>query len=112
MSQAPTRNDLNEPGNLPAVIEPPLQPGEEGWLTRAMRILFGWKAAATRADLEQVLTAEQPESGFSPGETTLLKNILGLRDRRVESVMVPRADIIAVQRDIDIGYLVRVFEVA
>ena len=72
----------------------------EGWLTRVMRILFGWKAAATRADLELVLTAEQPQSGFSPEEAAMLKNILGLRECRIESVMVPRADIVAVQQDI------------
>jgi CBS domain containing-hemolysin-like protein len=110
MSQAPTRNDPNEHDNLPAVIEPPLEHGEEGWLTRTMRILFGWKAASTRADLEQVLTAEQPQSGFSPEEATMLKNILGLRDQRIESVMVQRADIVAVQQDITLGELVRVFE--
>jgi CBS domain containing-hemolysin-like protein len=109
MSQAPTRNDPNEHGSLPAVI-PPLEHSEDGWLTRAMRILFGWKAASTRADLEQVLTAEQPQSGFSPEEATMLKNILGLRDQRIESVMVQRADIVAVQQDIALGELVRVFQ--
>jgi len=82
---------------------------QEGWLGRVMRILFGWKAAATRADLELVLTAEQTESGFSPEEAAMLKNILGLRDRRIESVMVPRADIVAVHQDITIGELAMVF---
>ena len=82
----------------------------EGWLARITRILFGWKAAATRADLEQVLTAEQPESGFSPEEAAMLKNILALHECRIESVMVPRADIIAVQQEIAIGELLRVFE--
>jgi len=81
----------------------------EGWLARVMRILFGWKAAATRADLELVLTTEQPESGFSPTEAAMLKNILGLRECRIESVMVPRADIIAVQQELTIGELVKVF---
>jgi CBS domain containing-hemolysin-like protein len=81
----------------------------EGWMSRVMRILFGWRAAATRADLELVLTAEQPESGFSPTEAAMLKNILGLRECRIESVMVPRADIIAVQQDVTIGELVMVF---
>ncbi len=90
------------------------QSGEhpEGWLTRVMRILFGWKAASTRADLELVLTAEQPQSGFSPEEAAMLKNILGLRETRIERVMVPRADIVAVQQDIALGELVKVFEVA
>ncbi len=74
-----------------------------------MRILFGWRAAATRADLELVLTAEQPESGFSPAEAALLGNILKLRECRIESVMVTRADIIAVQQNVTLGELVTVF---
>ena len=65
MSQSPTRGEQNESERrgLPMVVP---QPGElhEGWLSRVMRILFGWKAAATRADLELVLTAERAESGF------------------------------------------------
>ena len=40
----------------------------------------------------------------------MLKNILGLRERRIDDVMVPRADIIAVQQDIPLGELVKVFE--
>jgi CBS domain containing-hemolysin-like protein len=40
----------------------------------------------------------------------MLKNILGLRERRVGDVMIPRADIIAVQQDIKLGELVRTFE--
>jgi len=84
----------------------------ESWLTRVMRILFGWKAASTRADLELVLTTEQQRSGFSPEEATLLKNILNLRETRIEGVMVQRADIVAVQQDIALGDLVKVFEVA
>ena len=61
MTQSPTRSDPTESEHrgLPMVVP---EPGElqEGWLARVMRILFGWKAAATRADLELVLTAEQP----------------------------------------------------
>jgi CBS domain containing-hemolysin-like protein len=111
MSQLPPRNEPTESEhrNLPMVVPQPGEPGE-GWLTRVMRILFGWKAASTRADLELVLTTEQPQSGFSPEETVMLKNILGLREFRIESVMVPRADIVAVQQEIAIGELVRVFE--
>jgi CBS domain containing-hemolysin-like protein len=104
----PSKPIDSEHRGLPVVVP---QAGEldEGWLTRVMRILFGWKAAATRADLEQVLTAEQAASGFSPAEAAMLKNILGLRECRIESVMVPRADIVAVQQDIALGELVKVF---
>jgi CBS domain containing-hemolysin-like protein len=78
---------------------------------RALRALFGWKPTTNRADLKDILDAMSPgESGFSPEEGRMLKNILGLRERRVGDVMVPRADIIAVQQDIKLGELVRVFE--
>jgi hemolysin (HlyC) family protein len=112
MSQSPTRNEGNEHGGLPMVVPQPSEQQPEGWLSRVTRILFGWKAAATRADFEQVLTGEQPESGFSPEEAAMLKNILGLRETRIERIMVPRADIVAVQQDIVLGDLVKVFEVA
>jgi CBS domain containing-hemolysin-like protein len=111
MSQFPTRNEPPDPGarNLPILATASEGP-QDGWLSHVMRILFGWKAAATRADLEQVLTEEQSHSGFSPEEAAMLKNILKLHECRIESVMVPRADIVAVHQDISIGDLVRVFE--
>jgi CBS domain containing-hemolysin-like protein len=113
MVESPTRSEAadSEHRGLPMVVPEQSEPAE-GWLTRVMRILFGWKAASTRADLEHVLTAEQPQSGFSPEEAAMLKNILGLRETRIERVMVPRADIVAVQQSITLGELVKVFEVA
>jgi hemolysin (HlyC) family protein len=99
-----------EPRNLPVPLAPARE-GGENWLVRAFRSLFGWKPGSVRADLKDVLDAMSPgESGFSPEESRMLKNILGLRERRVGDVMVPRADIVAVQQDIQIGELVRVFE--
>jgi CBS domain containing-hemolysin-like protein len=84
----------------------------ESWFTRVMRVLFGWRAPSPRADLELVLTAEPAQSDFSPEEAAMLKNILGLRETRIERIMVTRADIVAVQQDIMLGELVKVFEVA
>ena len=106
MTQSPIPNEPSEPqrAGLPMVLPEPGSDPREGWMSRVMRILFGWRASsATRADLELVLTADQPESGFSPTEATMLKNILGLRECRIESVMVPRTDIVAVQQDVTIG---------
>jgi CBS domain containing-hemolysin-like protein len=40
----------------------------------------------------------------------MLKNILALRERRIEDVMLPRADIVAVQQDVTLGDLVRIFK--
>lgn len=105
---------VSETRNLPAVIPQPIESARtlnDGWVSRMLRTLFNWKAGSIRADLEVVLEAGAPgETGFSPEESTMLKNILGLRERRVEDVMLPRADIVAVQRDISLGELVRVFE--
>ncbi|MFY9757710.1 MAG: hemolysin family protein [Pseudolabrys sp.] len=99
-----------EPRNLPVPVRP-AQEGAESWFVRALRTLFGWKSGSARADLKDILDVMSPgESGFSPEESRMLKNILGLRERRVGDVMVPRADIVAVQQDIKLGDLVRVFE--
>ncbi len=98
-----------EPRNLPVPVTP--REGGEHWFGRLFRALFGWKPGSMRADLKDVLDEMSPiESGFSPEESRMLKNILGLRERRVGDVMVPRADIVAVQQDIQIGELVRMFE--
>ena len=99
-----------EPRHLPVPVPAPRE-GGESWVVRALRALFGWKPSSIRADLKDVLDAMTPgESGFSPEESRMLKNILGLRERRVGDVMIPRADIIAVQQDITLGELVRIFE--
>ncbi|MGN6571877.1 MAG: hemolysin family protein [Pseudolabrys sp.] len=82
-----------------------------GWVSRVLRAVFGWSPSTIRADLKDVLDVMSPgESGFSPEESRMLKNILGLRERRVGDVMVPRADIIDVQQNIALGELIRVFE--
>jgi len=99
-----------EPRNLPVPIAQKRENGE-GWLARMLRALFGRKPETIRADLRDVLDAMTPgETGFSPDESRMLKNILGLRERRIGDMMVPRADIIAVQQDIKLGELIRNFE--
>ncbi|MDO9306588.1 MAG: magnesium/cobalt efflux protein, partial [Mesorhizobium sp.] len=47
---------------------------------------------------------------FSPGERAMLNNILRLREVRVEDVMIPRADIEAVEIGTTLGELLTVFE--
>jgi CBS domain containing-hemolysin-like protein len=101
-----------ETRNLPVPVPRPSEVARgdgEGWLARALRMIFGWKASTIRADLKDVLDAGAGAHGFSPEESTMLRNILALRERRVADVMVPRADIIAVQRDIALGELLKVF---
>jgi CBS domain containing-hemolysin-like protein len=84
----------------------------EGWFTRAVRAVLGWRTSSVRADLKDVLEHATGDTGFSPTERIMLRNILGLRERRIADVMVPRADIIGVQREISLGELMKVFESA
>ena len=114
---AHSRSEPANPGertNLPVPVPLPSAIAHENgttWMGRVLRTLFGWKPGSIRADLEVVLEAGTPaETGFSPEERAMLKNILGLRERRLDDVMVPRADIIAVQQSIALGELVKVFE--
>jgi CBS domain containing-hemolysin-like protein len=119
-TDAPRRSEpagaVGERTNLPVPVPRPSEVARDAgttWFGRMLRTLFGWKAGSIRADLEVVLEAGAAgESGFSPEERAMLKNILGLRGRGVDDVMVPRADIVAVQQGISLGELVKVFEVA
>lgn len=67
--------------------------------------------SSLRDDLTDAL-AESPtgSEGFSPGERAMLNNILRLREVRVEDVMVPRADVEAVDITTTLGDLMVVFE--
>jgi CBS domain containing-hemolysin-like protein len=82
----------------------------ESWLNRMMRAVFGWSPSSIRSDLKVLLDGTAGDTGFSPDESRMLKNILSLRERRLDDLMVPRADIVAVQQDIALGELVKVFE--
>jgi CBS domain containing-hemolysin-like protein len=109
----PTHDNPRNTRNLPAVVshDEAGRSASDNWLLRAIRNLFGWKAGSVRDDLQVVLDASQPdEVGFSAAERTMLRNILGLHERRLADVMVHRADIIAVKRDIPLGELMDLFE--
>src|SRR5580692_4191384 len=111
----PTHDNPRNTRNLPVVVPPGEvgHPAADSWLVRAIRTLFGWKPGSVRDDLQVVLDASTPdEVGFSAIERTMLRNILGLHERRIADVMVHRADIIAVKRDIPLGELMSVFESA
>jgi len=100
-----------EPRHLPVPISQPSEVHSQGWFGRAVRALFGWKSGSIRSDLQDVLESATPgESGFLPQESRMLSNILSMRERRVDDVMIPRADIVAVQQDIPLGELMRTFE--
>lgn len=85
--------------------------GGSSWLAR-LREAFGFKTSATlRQNLEEALSQEDAlDAAFSPEERTLIRNILRLRETRVADVMVPRADIAAVDADTTLSELLELFE--
>lgn len=79
--------------------------------TRAARLLRPQQASTLRENLTDALLAD-PGAGdvFSPEERAMLNNILRFREVRVEDVMVPRADIDAIDQNMSIGDLMTAFE--
>jgi CBS domain containing-hemolysin-like protein len=115
-SDAPSSSDppptAGDNRNLPVPLprpRPATPTGGEGWLAWVLRALLGWRPGSIRSDLRSVLEGAAGETGLSPQESAMLRNILGLRERRVVDVMVPRADIVSVQKDIELGELLKVF---
>lgn len=78
-----------------------------------LRHLIGGRRStgSLRSDLAATLAAPSTEPGadLTATERTMLKSILDLRELRIGDLMVPRADIVAVQKDISLGELLAVF---
>ena len=90
----------------------PARDHEPGLFDRVLAA-FGLKSVPSfRDDLEDALAERGAESEFSPREREMLKNVLGLRGRRVDDVMVPRADIVAAPLDTTLGELLGMFRTA
>ncbi len=78
-----------------------------------LKTWIGLKQAPTiRDDLEDALAEGGANDDFSPREKEMLKNVLALRGRRVDDVMVPRADIVSISMDTTLGELLRIFRTA
>lgn len=85
--------------------------GRTSFWSRAARLWRMTGASSLRKDLaDALMTEENGEPTFSPEERAMLHNILRFREVRVEDVMVPRADIEAVDQDITIAELMVIFE--
>jgi CBS domain containing-hemolysin-like protein len=87
--------------------------GQTGIWSR-LKSLFGPRPASLREDLREALRSTGGEGGapFSAGERSLIENVLNLGQVRVEDVMVPRADIVAVEAGESVAHLARRFRVA
>ncbi|SIR13503.1 CBS domain-containing protein [Rhizobium sp. RU35A] len=78
---------------------------------RAIRLLRPSQGERLREDLaDALLTDTAVSNAFSPEERAMLHNILRFREVRVEDIMVPRADIEAVDMTMTLGDLLIHFE--
>ncbi|MDQ0392567.1 hemolysin family protein [Labrys monachus] len=103
-------NNDRSPGGSAA-----LQENHGEGLFERIKLALGIKShPSIREDLADALedSRANEDSGFSPEERAMLKNILSLRGKRVDDVMVPRADIVAVPLDISLAELLKVFQTA
>ncbi|MER9330467.1 hemolysin family protein [Mesorhizobium sp. M0488] len=108
-------SDTSEEGSSPSTVtgsvasEP--SPAGPSLFDRVLGLFRQRNGTSLREEIAGALaeTASDAES-FSPGERAMLNNILRLREVRVEDVMVPRADVQAVEITTTLGDLLGTFE--
>jgi len=91
--------------------EPRVPPSRPSLISRVQGLFRFRNGSTLREDLADALAGgEDHGATFSPGERAMLNNILRLREVRVEDVMIPRADIEAIDISTKLGDLLTLFE--
>ena len=119
-SSAPAMNDIDQPS---AAAQRPHRPSGDNHLPTndkrpsiwaRLRALLSVRSSSLRAEIQEALEAPEQteEDGFSASERAILQNVLKLGDMRVEDVMVPRADIEAVDAQVMVGQVIARFREA
>ncbi len=113
MTDSPTL-PKSEPRDRPQAEPPsptaPALPRGQSLISR-LKAMFAWRTVSLRDDLEVALESEASgeTADFSPSERTILQNVLQLGEKKVEDVMVPRADIEAIDIDSTLGDMIARF---
>lgn len=111
-SDSQSSESSEDPGSrqLPVPVSTEERNGHSLW-SRILRFFRSSDEHSLREDLTDALAAESASgTAFTPEERAMLHNILRLREVRVEDVMVPRADVRAVDLGITLGELMVLFE--
>jgi CBS domain containing-hemolysin-like protein len=82
------------------------------WYERLLHLVHARSRDSIRDDLEDALAEADEDRTFSPQERAMLKNVLNLHRLRVDDVMVPRADVVAVPAEATLGQLLGLFRTA
>jgi hypothetical protein len=111
--QAANENTEDGPSHSSASSGAATEPSHErpSLLERLAGLFRSRNGSSLRDDLTDALAESTTDAeSFSPGERAMLNNILRLREVRVEDVMIPRADVEAVEITTTLGDLMAVFE--
>jgi CBS domain containing-hemolysin-like protein len=111
-STAELKSQTTEQSEPPSTTAPASARGQS--LITRLKAMFAFRTPSLRDDLEVALEAEASgeTADFSPSERTILQNVLSLGEKHVEDVMVPRADIVAIESDSTLGDMIALFRQA
>jgi CBS domain containing-hemolysin-like protein len=110
MSEDP---DSRTPPASPLSPRHPSEPGPLVRLRERLAAAFGVNGRSSlRADLEAKLKNGEAEDAFTASERFMLLNILKYSDKRVDDVMVPRVDIVAIDESARLSELLSTFQAA
>ncbi|MEO6014176.1 MAG: hemolysin family protein [Devosia sp.] len=109
-STAPRPETKERPQAEPPSPPAPATARGQSLITR-LKAMFAFRTVSLRDDLEVALESEASgeTADFSESERTILQNVLQLGEKRVEDVMVPRADIEAIDIDSTLGAMIARF---
>ena len=93
-ARGPRPDERQQPGTQATSRDKTPRPGPT--VFDRLRSLFGLCPASIRDDIEDALEETDDRRGVLGPGAGMLRNVLDLHEIRVEDVMVPRADIIAV----------------
>jgi CBS domain containing-hemolysin-like protein len=112
MSESSTASRPETTDEPPSTTAPAPARGQS-LLTR-LKAMFAFRTVSLRDDIEVALESEAAgeTADFSPSERTILQNVLQLGEKHVEDVMVPRADIEAIDIDCTLGDMIARFRQA
>ncbi|TYC79908.1 HlyC/CorC family transporter [Stappia sp. BW2] len=106
--QKPASTGQDQDGEDPQQPKPQKPAAFFDLLKRFLRL--GRQSSSLRENLEDELAREGGDAAFSPEERMLLGNILRLRELRVDDVMIPRADIDAVDVETSLSRVMELFQ--
>jgi CBS domain containing-hemolysin-like protein len=106
--QKPASTGQDQDGEDPQQLKPQKPAAFLDLLKRFLRL--GRQSSSLRENLEDELAREGGDAAFSPEERMLLGNILRLRELRVDDVMIPRADIDAVDLETSLSRVMELFQ--